>query len=445
MEPPETRYARSGDVHIAYQVVGEGPEDLIFVPGWVSHLELDWEIPGLARFIERLASFRRVIRFDRRGTGVSDRVAASAIPTLDERMDDLRAVMDAAGSGRASLFGVSEGGPMCILFAASHPERTDSLILYGSHALPMLPGDTGLRAELARDPDAFIRRAEQGWGEGFGLEYFSPSIARLPAAREMWARFQRSAASPAAAAAVLRMSLDSDVSEVLATIRVPTLVVHRSGDRAVGAVHGRYLADHIPHARYVELPGEDHFWHMGDSEAIIDAIQEFVTGAPAVAPSDRVLATVMFTDIVGSTEQAVELGDRRWTDLLADHSRLVRRQLERYRGQEVKATGDGVLATFDSPARAVSCAASLRDGVRAFGIEIRAGLHTGEIEVLPGDIGGVGVHIAARVQSRAQPGEVLVTRTVTDLVAGSGLRFRDRGEADLKGVPGTWRLFAVDS
>jgi class 3 adenylate cyclase len=406
-------------------------------------LELDWEIPALARFIERLASFCRLIRFDNRGSGVSDRVVASAIPSLDQRMDDLKAVMDAAGSQRASLFGVSEGGPMCILFAASHPERTESMILYGAHAVANLAGDIGLRGALARDPEAFIRAAEEGWGEGFGLEYMAPSIAGIPAAREVWARFQRSAASPAAAAAVLRMSLDSNVSEVLPAIQVPTLVLHRAGDQAVGVVHGRYLAERIRGARYIELAGDDHFYHMGDSEAILAAIEEFVTGTPAAAPTDRVLATVMFTDIVGSTERAVELGDRRWKDVLGDHTDLVRRQLERYRGHEVKTTGDGFLATFDSPARGVSCAAAIRDGVRAFGIDIRAGVHVGEIEIQSNDIGGIAVHVAARIQAVARPGRVLVSQTIVDLVAGSGLAFEDQGEHELKGVPGSRRLFAV--
>lgn len=442
---PQTRYVRSGDrTHIAYQVVGDGPLDLVFVPGWVSHLELDWEIGGLERFINRLASFARVVRFDKRGTGLSDRVAGDAVPTLEQRMDDLRAVLDAAGSERAALFGVSEGGPMCVLFAATYPGRTVSLILYGSHATATLPGDTGFRARIAEEPEELIHEAEAGWGEGFALEYFAPSLAGIPEARQIWARYQRSAASPAAAGAIIRMSLHSDVTEFLGTIHVPTLVLHRKGDRAVSPVQGRFIAEQIPGARYVELDGDDHFWHLGDAESILTEIEEFLTGTePVPADAQRVLATVLFTDIVSSTGRAAEIGDHRWRALLDDHDALVRRQLDRFRGHEIKTTGDGFLASFDGPARAIHCSTAIVDGARALGIELRAGLHTGECEMRGDDLGGIAVHIAARIAALAGSGEILVSGSIPPLVVGSQIKFASKGSQELKGIPGEWPVLAV--
>ena len=441
---PPTKYVRSGDgTSIAYQVLGEGPPDLVFVPGWVSHLDMDWEV-GLGDFVKRLASFSRVIRFDKRGTGLSDRVPACGLPTLEERMDDVRAVMEAVGSERAALFAVSEGGPMCVLFAATYPQRTAALILYGSHATVGLPGDTGLRVRMVEGPGGLAEEVEAEWGEGFGFEYFAPSFSGVDGARELWARYQRAAASPAAAAATIRMSFASDVSEVLPSIHVPTLVLHRRGDQAVHVVYGRHLAAHIPDARYVELDGADHFWHVGDTESILAAIEEFLTGtAPVPATAERVLATVLFTDIVGSTDRAIELGDLGWRKLLDEHDALVRRQLERFRGREVNTTGDGFLASFDGPARAIHCACAVVDSAGALGIKLRAGLHTGECELRGDDLGGIAVHIAARVAALAGPGEVVVSGAVPPLVVGAPIEFVDRGGHPLKGVPGEWRLFSV--
>jgi pimeloyl-ACP methyl ester carboxylesterase/class 3 adenylate cyclase len=445
-QAPRTQYARADDgTSIAFQVSGTGPPDLVFVPGWVSHLDLDWDIGGLARFVERLATFARVIRFDRRGTGLSDRVTGDALPTLEQRMDDVHAVMEAAGSEGAVLLGVSEGGPMCLLFAATYPERTAGIVLYGAHATADLPGDEdSFRGELARNPEAFEARLAAEWGEGFGLEYFSPSIAGMEGARQVWARYQRSAASPAAALSILRMSVQADARAALPLVRAPALVIHRRGDRAVSVVHGRYLAEHLPGARYIELDGDDHFWHVGDSDAVLSAIEEFLTGAPArPVEADRVLATVMFTDVVDSTTRAAALGDRRWGQVLDDHDGLVRRHLERFRGREVKQTGDGFLATFDGPARGILCARSIVEGAHGLGLEVRAGLHTGECEVRGEDLGGIAVHIAARVASLAAPGEVLVSGSIPPLVAGSRIEFEDRGAHEFKGVPGAWQVFAV--
>ena len=434
---PDTRYAKSGDVHIAYQVFGEGSVNLVFAPPFVSNIENYWDEPEFARWLLRLGSYARVVMFDKRGTGMSDRVAE--VPGLDERMDDLRAVMDAVGMERAALMGVSEGGPLTALFAATYPERVDALVLYGSFArfASWLPTDEALAQ--------FLDYVEQAWGTGGSLPLFAPTCGNDPAFVRWWGRFERLGASPASASALMRMNSQIDISGIVPTIRVPTLVIHRTEDVTINVEGGRYLAEHIPGARYIELPGKDHILFVGDNAGeIADAIQEFLTGSRAPVPVDRVLATVLFTDIVGSTEKAAALGDSRWRNLLDKHHTTIRSNLARFRGHEVKTTGDGILATFDGPARGVRCACAVAEEIRPLGIDVRAGLHTGECEMMGDDVGGIAVHIGARVASLAGAGEVLVSRTVKDLVAGSGLRFADRGSQTLKGVPGEWQIYAVE-
>jgi class 3 adenylate cyclase len=436
MEPPETRYARSGDVHIAYQVSGAGPLDLVVVPGAFTNLELAWEIPGYAHFDSRLAAFSRLIRFDKRGTGLSDRVSGAA--TLEERMEDVRAVMDAVGSERAAVFGASEGGAMSMLFAATYPERTRALILYGTFAR---------YGNWVRAPDqleAAIAEIERSWGTGESLRRYAPSLAEDENALRAWGRFERASASPSAIIALRRMNAEIDIRHVLPAIRVPTLVLHRSGDLAISPEAGRYIAAHIPGAKYVELPGADHLAFVGDSDRIVDEVEEFLTGSrSSEAEVDRVLATVLFTDIVDSTKRAAALGDRPWRALLDRHDEIVRQQLSRFRGREVKNLGDGFLVTFDGPARAVRCASAIAESVQPLGIAVRGGLHTGEIELKRDDIGGIAVHVAARVVAMAEPGETLVSSTVRDLVAGSGLRFDDRGFHALRGLPEEVRLYSA--
>jgi pimeloyl-ACP methyl ester carboxylesterase len=439
---PETRYAKSGDVNIAYQVVGEGPLDLVLVQGWISHLEYGWEDPAIAHLLRRLASFSRLILFDKRGTGLSDRVSVTELPTLEERMDDVRAVMDAVGSERAALMGISEGGPMSALFAATYPERTSALVLYGSYA-KWIRDESYPWAPPRESHERAFKGLERNWGQGFGLEFIAPSVANDERVRQWWGTYQRRAASPGAAVALYRMNIEIDIRHILPTIRVPTLVLHRSGDRLLAAGGARYMADRIDGARYVELPGDDHAPWWGDSDAVLDQVQKFLTGVRPAPEPDRMLATVLFTDIVGSTQRASELGDRRWLELLDSYYALARRELERFRGREVKRTGDGFLATFDGPARGIRCASAVSESAGQLGLEIRAGLHTGECEIMGEDVGGIAVHIGARVAAEAAPGEVLVSSTVKDLVAGSGLQFEDRGSHHLKGVPDEWRLFAV--
>lgn len=443
---PETRYARSGDVHIAYSISGDGPLDLVFVPGWASNLETTWEYGPAAAFLERLGTFSRVILFDKRGTGMSDRVSISELPTLEQRMDDVRAVMDAAGSERAALFGVSEGGPMAILFAATYPERVIALVMHGSYA-KYLRSDDYPWAPPREYHDRAIElydRADQTLGSN--LSFFAPSMAEDPEAVEWWARAGRSAASPGAAVALLRMSIEIDVRPVLGVVATPTLITHRVDDRIVKVENARYLADHIPGAKLAELPGDDHVWFAGDIDELAGVIEEFLTGQrQEAAVNDRVLATVLFTDFVQSTARAAEVGDRRWAELLDAHDALARRQVERYRGRLIKSTGDGILATFDGPARAVQCALALREGCLAHGLETRAGVHTGEVELRGGDVSGLAVNIASRIEALAETGEVLVSGTVVDLAVGSGIEFDDRGAHELKGVPGHWRIAAVTS
>ena len=433
MKPPQNRYARSGDVRIAYQVVGSGPLDLVFVPGFVSNIDLSWEMPETEHFLGRLSTFSRLILFDKRGTGLSDRMAG-----LEDRMDDVRAVMDATRTQRAALFGVSEGGAMSLLFAATYPERVSGVVLYGCYARhPTLS---------AQNIGQHVDLIDQLWGTG---EYISARYMPrgLPdeAARQRFARFERQSASPSAVMAIRRMNREIDARHVLPAIRVPTLVMHRVEDSAVSVELGRYLTANIPGAKYVELPGTDHvpFYERDITDRIVDEVEEFLTGSRSEPDVDRVLATIMFTDIVDSTRRAAELGDRQWRALLDRHDDTVRQQLARFRGQEVKNLGDGFMATFDGPARAVRCAASICESVRPLGISIRSGLHTGEVELKRDDVAGIAVHIAARVAAEAEAGETVVSSTVRDLVAGSGLRFRDRGIRALKGLPEAVHLYSV--
>jgi pimeloyl-ACP methyl ester carboxylesterase len=443
--PPEIRFAKSGDVNIAYQVVGDGPLDLVLVHGWVQSFDPGWEIEPIERFYRRLASFSRLILFDKRGTGLSDRVPPDALPTLETRMDDMRAVMDEVGVQRAAVLGHSEGGSMCALFAATYPERTQALVMSGSAARTRWAPDYPIGAT-----DDAIIELETAILENWGVEVIrsllrqmGPSIADDEELVQAHTRAALRAASPAAAAALTRMSAMIDIRHVLPAIRVPTLVLHRADE--VLAEASRYVGERIPGARVVELPGGDHMPWLGDQDAALDEIEEFLTGVRPHPALDRVLATVLFTDIVGSTELAADLGDRRWRELLEQHNALVRRELGRFRGRELNTAGDGFLATFDGPGRAVVCAVSIRDRARALGLQIRFGLHTGELELAGSDVRGIAVHTGARVAAKAEPGEVLASSTVKDLVAGSGLEFEDRGSHELKGVPGEWRLYAVSA
>ena len=444
MSVPETRYARSGGVSIAYQVVGEGGPDLVFVHV-ISHLELDWEIPSEARFFTRLASLCRLIRVNQRGTGMSDPVAG--VPTLETRMDDIRAVMDAARSERAVVFGLGDAGPLAVLFAATYPERTSGLVLMNSSPrfvrspdLPWLP----TRAEEESRAEDYERR----WGDPalFDEAFRGSSPSASEEEAMTIARALRVAVSPGSAAAYVRMNIDVDVCDVLPSIRVPTLVLQREG-AAWHVRSSRYLAERIPGARLVELPGADFTPYLGDQEQLFSELGPFLAevaeGKATEAAPERVLATVLFTDIVGATARAAELGDRAWRELLERHHRAVRAELARFRGKEMDTAGDGFFATFDGPARAIGCACAIRSAVGELGLEVRAGLHTGECELLDEKVGGIAVHIGARVAAQADAGEVLVSSTVKDLVAGSGIEFEERGSAELKGVPGEWRLYAV--
>jgi pimeloyl-ACP methyl ester carboxylesterase len=449
VKAPEVRYARSGDVNIAYGVVGEGPFDIVFVSGSVfSSLEYAWEGPP-ADFFSRLASFSRLILFDKRGTGLSDRTVG--IPDLETRMDDVRAVMDAAGSPRAAVMGVSEGGAMTILFAASYPERTAVAVLYGTMPSGLrnddFPWDWSREEALEYLKDFEARWATPEYPVQ-RLQAYAPALTHDDGVRRWWTTLFRLSSSPRAAADLARMSLELDVRHVLPTIRVPTLVLHTVGDQVVDVRFGRYLAEHIPGAEYVELPGTDHIYWAESSEVVLDEVERFLTGIWKrgdwdMVETERVLATVLFTDIVGSTEKLAELGDRGWRELLQKHHALVRRQLVRFSGREIDTAGDGFFASFDGPARAIRCALSVTEAVRELGIEVRAGIHAGECEVVDGKVGGIAVHIGARVAANAAPGQVLVSSTVKDLVAGSGIAFRERGLTGLKGIPGEWHLYSV--
>lgn len=444
MSIPETKFTQSGEVSIAYQVVGNGPRDLVVVPGFVSHLEQAWEDPSYSRFLQRLASFSRLILFDKRGTGLSDRIAG--IPTLEQRMDDVRAVMDAADSQQAALFGISEGGPMSVLFAATHPDRASALVLYGSIARGAWAPDYpwGPKAEDAGF-EAWLEGWRKEWGRPYSIGIWAPSMAEDEVFRQWWAKYLRLSASPSAVINIFRMNAAIDVRDVLPTIRIPTLVLHRLGDRPINIEQGRYLAEHIPGAEFVELSGDDHLWWVGDAEAIVNKIQTFLTGEQPPVEIDRVLATVLFTDIVDSTKQAAEMGDSRWKDLLDTHNIIMLKEIERFRGRAIRSTGDGYLAVFDGPGRAIRCGSAVGRELSQLGIEIRAGVHTGEIDLMEEDVGGIAVNIAARVLAEAAANEVWVSRTVKDLVVGSGFRFTERGTYGLKGVPGEWALYSVEA
>jgi class 3 adenylate cyclase len=443
VDVPEVRYARSGEVSIAFQVFGTGPPDLVVIPPWVSNVEHAWEHPDYARFYERLGSLARVIIFDKRGTGLSDRVRG--VPTLEERMDDVRAVMDAVRTERAAVLGMSEGGPMSLLFAATYPGRVAGLIVYGARPRTAWAPDFpwGSTPERYR---AYLETIERDWGSREGversLEVMAPSRRDDDAFKRWWATHLRLSASPAAARALAEMNWEIDVRHVLATIAVPTLVLNREGDTPEPA---RAIAGRIPGARYVELPGSDHIPFVGEVEPVLEAIRTFLAGGFSEPELDRVLATILFTDIVDSTAEALRLGDRAWRELLEQHHARVRRELARFRGREVDTAGDGFFASFDGPARGIRCACAVVSSVREVGLEVRAGLHTGECEVADGKLGGIAVHVGARIASKAGPGEVLVSSTVKDLVAGSGIEFADRGAAELKGLPGEWPLYAVAS
>ncbi|MFL5907041.1 MAG: alpha/beta fold hydrolase [Solirubrobacterales bacterium] len=440
MNPPETKYARSGDVSIAYQVIGKGPLDLVHIPGLVYHLDLAWEHPKYQRFMERLSSFARVIVYDKRGCGLSDPVTEP--PELEERIDDTRAVMNAAGVERAAVFGVSEGAGLAAYFAAAHPDRVSHAVLYGSFArLTPDPPDYPFPPTDRESVLALVRSSTENWGEGATLAILARSRLGTPE-QAWWGRFERAAMSPRSMEILMLANLDLDIREVLPLISVPTLVIHREDD-LLPFDGARYIAERIPNSTFVKLAGDDHWPWIADPDEVCDQVEQFLTGHRAAPPSERVLATVMFTDIVGSTERASEVGDSRWRELLDRHDQLTRSELERHQGQEVKTTGDGVLATFDGPARAIRCATSLASATDRLGLPVRVGLHTGECERRNGDIGGIAVHIGARVMAEAGPGEVLVSRTVKDLTVGSDISFEQRGARQLKGVPGEWELFAV--
>ena len=436
----EIRFARSGDVHVAYRVVGDGPLDLVYAQGSLTHLEVYWELPQFRRYCERLAEFTRLILFDKRGMGMSDRVPGAA--TLEERMDDIRAIMDDVGSERAAVMGESEGGPLAMLFAAAHPERTVAVVLQGAEVRERRDEEWPWGESTDEEFERAMATIPERFGTGAGIDMVAPSVAGQEWARAWRARVLMHAATPGSAEAFMRMAQDIDVRHVVPAIKVPTLIVHAAGDRVCHVENARFLARTIPGARYVELPGDDHVpWF--DPDDTLAEIREFLTGRREAGSPDRALATVLFTDLVGSTERATELGDRRWRDLLEQHHASVRRELERYDGRELDTAGDGFFATFDGPARAIRCARAIVDAVRPLGLEVRAGLDTGEVELVDGKVAGIAVNIGARVAGRAGPGDVLVSGTVKDLVAGSGLEFEERDAAELKGIPGEWRLFAV--
>ena len=442
-ELPSTHYVKSDDVHIAYQVLGEGSFDLLVVPGFISNVEAIWQSPDQSMFFRRLASFCRVILFDKRGTGMSDR--GSQIFTLEQRMHDVQAILDEVGSERAALFGMSEGGPMSLLYAATYPDRTSALVLYGSYAKRSWAPDYpfGWKDEQWQH---VLDDIEHSWGspQALSIAMRVPSLAGDRHAAERIASYYRASASPGAAAAIMKMNREIDVRHVLPATQVPTLILHRTAEHVIDVEHARYMARHIPGVKLVELSGEDHTPWVGDHDAVLDEVEQFLTGKRHVQEPERVLATVLFADIVGSTKRAAALGDGRWRVLLETYYAKVREVLQRYRGHEINSAGDGFLAAFDGPARAIRCAGTIRDMARSLDLEVRCGLHTGECELVGDDLAGIAVHIGARVAGLAGPSEVLVSQTVRDLVAGSGLALEDRGTHKLKGVPNEWRLFRAD-
>jgi pimeloyl-ACP methyl ester carboxylesterase len=438
---PETRYVRSQGYHIAYQV-GEGRRDVILIPGFGSHLEVGWEQPLYERWFRRVSSYARLILVDKRGTGLSDKVPNDRLPTLEERMDDVLAVLDAVGSERTALFGISEGGAMASLFAATYPSRTSALILSGAWARAFSAPDY----PWGFDPSTFqqlVEAVQRAWGTPASAAIPAPSLANDGAFAAWWAKYNRMAASPGAVGTLMRMAFEGDVRSILPSISCPTLVVHRTHDPFVDVRHGRYLAARIPGARLVEFSGSDHLHYVGDTEDYNNEIELFLTGELRSANSERMLATVLFTDIVESTKHLATLGDKRWAERLTQHNNVVRHQLQRFRGREIDTTGDGFLASFDGPARAVRCAKAIVDDVRSIGFQVRAGVHTGECEVVGEKLAGIAVHVGARVMAQAKASEVLVSGTVKDLVAGSGLDFESRGWQVLKGVPGEWHILAL--
>jgi pimeloyl-ACP methyl ester carboxylesterase len=441
--PAETRYTKVGDVHIAYQVVGDGPLDLVVVPGWVSHLEVQyWEEPIVAHFFERLATFSRLILFDKRGTGLSDRVAPSALPTLEQRMEDVNAVMDAVGSSRAALFGISEGGAMCALFAATYPDRVSALVMSGCFPKWIKDNDYPW-APTREQHEAAIDAYEARWGTAIGFKTVAPSVADDERCQNWWARNLRMGASPADGIALYRMNIEIDIRAVLPTIGVPTLILHRAGDRLIDVGNSRYMAEHIPGAKYVELEGSDHLPWFGDANTPLGEIQEFLTGVRPTDEYERILTTVLLTDVVGSTAKVASVGDAQWRNQLEAFYQSVRQELARFRGTLIRTTGDGVLATFDGPARAVRCGMAICREARSVGLEARVGIHTGEVQMMDEEIGGITVHVAARVMDIAGSGEVLVSSTVKDITAGAGIAFEQRGTHTLKGVPDQWQLFSA--
>jgi class 3 adenylate cyclase len=440
VEIPETRFTKTGEVSIAYQVVGDGDIDLVLVPQWLSNIEQYWDHPASSHFLRRLSAFSRLIMFDKRGTGLSD--PAPPTQTLEERMDDVIAVMDAVGSERAVLFGASEGGPMAALFAATYPERCVSLVLYGTPPRWLAAEDypEGRPAAVAA---AYGRAWIEGWGSGASLAVLAPSLAGDERFRRWWGRFERNSVRPSLVAPIIEQINAMDVRAILPAVRVPTLILQRRGDRLIDVANGRYLADHVPDARYVELAGDDHIYFAGDADALLDEIEEFVTGARGAYDADQVLATVMFTDIVSSTEHAARLGNRRWQELISDHDRLLQTQITDHRGRKIRSTGDGVFAAFDGPARAIRCALAVVQTARRLELDVRAGVHTGECQLDGDDLAGVTVHIGARIADLAEPNQVLVSGTVRDLVVGSNIAFSYHSSESLQGVPGEWRLFVV--
>jgi class 3 adenylate cyclase len=441
--PPSTRYARSGDLHIAYQTIGDGPIDLVLVDQWFSNVDAMWEFPPLERLLTQLSSFSRLIVVDKRGTGLSDPVAVDALPTIEEWIDDLRAVLDDVKSTRTALLSGTGASYMTLTFAATYPDRTSALVLVDPTARLAWAEDNnwGRRPELL---PADLERIRSTWGIAGGtMNFLAPNLLEDRVLAEQYNRYERHSTGPGAARAMIGLLYGTDVRDILPTITVPALVLNHSGATRVSPAHGRYVAEHVRGARYVEIAGSENYVWAGDTATLVAEIQEFLTGVRPAPEPDRVLATVLFTDIVNSTGRAAELGDKRWRALLREHDDEARRAIDRFRGRAVKTTGDGVLATFDGPARAVRCAVAIRDAMAARGVELRAGLHAGEIELSGDDIAGIGVHIAARISALAESGEVIVSSTVRDLVVGSGIEFAARGTHRLKGVPGSWRLFAT--
>lgn len=437
----DVRFAQSGDVSVAYALHGDGPIDIVYVQGAMSHLEANWELKPFRRFVERLTEFARVIRFDKRGMGMSDRVPGAT--TLETRMDDIRAVMDAAGSKQAAIIGESEGGPLAMLFAAAHPERAQALILQGAEVRERVSEDWPWGESTQESFDAYIASVPEHWGEGRSFGVLLPSIGDVAWGREALGRIQRNAVTPNGWAAFARMAFDIDVRDVAPTIGVPTLIFHAVGDKVCNVENARFLARTIPGAKYVERPGADHVPWAEDLDPFVSEVREFMTGERAGPPPERVLATVLFTDVVGSTDRATEMGDQRWREVLREHHAVVRKAVAEHGGTEVDMAGDGILATFDGPARAIACARGIQAGVAPLGLEVRAGVHTGEIERLDVGIAGITVHVGARISAQAGPGEVLVSAIVPLLTPGSGIEYEDRGVFELKGVPGDHQLYAV--